>query len=205
MNVLGALLWGVVLAAGSHYALRREYATHEPSKSAVLVTGASSGIGRAAALALHAEGFVVFAGVRSEEQFDALRKEACPSASGSACTSRFRPIKLDVTIPAQVDAALEAVARSSAPLVGLVNNAGTTYKRPVETAAVESVRGLIEVNVLGVFSLTQKLLPLLRASRGRVVNVGSVQGIISMPMQAPYAMTKYDGRALRHRRSARLA
>lgn len=110
----------------------------------------------------------------------------------------MRPLILDVTEPEQIDAAFTAITENAqradgrgGQLVGLVNNAGTTHKRPLETVGVDDVRSLFEINVLGVLAVTQKFLPLLRRSRGRVVNIGSVQGIVSMPMQGPYAASKH--------------
>jgi NAD(P)-dependent dehydrogenase (short-subunit alcohol dehydrogenase family) len=171
--------------------LQKEYATHDKRRSAILVTGASSGIGRAAALALHAEGFVVYAGVRDEKTAQELRSHG----------SRMRSLILDVTNADDIDNAFanitgEAQVVGGGRLVGLVNNAGTTYKRPLETAELERVRDLFDVNVIGLFHVTQKFLPLLRLSRGRVINVGSVQGVISMPAQGLYAATKHALEAL---------
>jgi len=172
--------------------LRTTYPEHPPKLSAVLVTGASSGIGRASALALHERGFVVYAGVRDPKTAQELAQ---------IHGARMRPLILDVSNAEDIDKAFDTINAASqvaggGVLVGLVNNAGTTYKRPLETASLDSVRGLFEVNVFGALAVTQRFLPLLRRSRGRVVNIGSVQGIISMPMQGPYAATKFALEAL---------
>ena len=94
----------------------------------------------------------------------------------AAYGSRLRPLLLDVSKPEHIDDAFAAITAASqvaggGQLVGLVNNAGTTYKRPLETADLDSVRNLFDVNVLGVLAVTQKFLPLLRRARGRVVNI----------------------------------
>lgn len=171
--------------------LQERQPEHPPHLSAVLVTGATSGIGKAATLALLSEGFVVYAGVRNAEAARELEKAHGP---------RLRPVLLDVSQPQQIYEAYATITQSEAAggaqLVGLVNNAGSTYKRPLETADIGSVRELFETNVLGALAITQRFLPLLRRARGRIVNVGSVQGIISMPMQGPYAATKHALEAL---------
>ena len=191
-RALVCALVAVALAVAFERTLRVSYATHDPRRSAVLVTGASTGIGRAAAIALLAHGFVVYAGVRDE---------AAALDLVASHGSRMRPLLLDVTNPSQIDAAFANVTEHAqvaggGQLVGLVNNAGVTYKRPMETADLDRVRELIEVNVLGALAVTQRFLPLLRRSRGRVVNVGSVQGIVAMPMHGPYAVTKHALEAL---------
>ena len=168
------------------HALRKEYALHPPKRSSVLITGASSGIGRAAAKALVSQGFIVYAGVRSSEAQQELVEEL---------GGRVRPLLLDVNNPAHIESAYKIITESAqtggGQLVALVNNAGTTYKRPLETALIEGVRSIFDVNVIGLLAVTQRFLPLLRRSRGRIVNIGSVQGIISMPMQGVYAATKH--------------
>ena len=158
-----------------------------PAKSAVLVTGASSGIGRAAAHALVALGFHVFAGVRKSADAKALL-----AAGGKS----MHPIILDVTKVDTIAAAIAQIEATGMPLVGVVNNAGVTFKRPLETVELSRARQVFDVNYFGVLAVTQAALPLLRQSAAagtgaRVVNVGSVQGVISMPLQGLYAGTKY--------------
>ena len=182
-----AVLAGFALDRG----LQKVHAQHPPKLSAVLVTGASSGIGRAAALALHEYGFVVYAGVRDPSSAEQLRLHG----------PRLRPLVLDVTSAEQISAAYDTISSAAqsvggGQLVAIVNNAGTTYKRPLETAELGQMRALFDANVFGALAVTQAFLPLLRRARGRVVNVGSVQGIISMPMHGPYAATKHALEAL---------
>ena len=182
------------LAFGFERLLRVEFSTHDPARSAILVTGASSGIGRAAALALAQKGYLVYAGVRSPTF----------SSEFSKLNARLRPIVIDVAKPEQIEAAVTALSGEFADqkpwrrvsLVGIVNNAGTTLKRPLETVPLEDVQSLWDVNVMGALRVSQAFAPMLRASKGRIVNVGSVQGCVTLPMWGPYALTKYAVEAL---------
>lgn len=150
----------------------------------VLITGASSGIGKAAALYLDERGWRVFAGIRQQKDADQLRAEA---------SGRLAPLFLDITDAAQIAAAAAAVreAVGEAGLDGLVNNAGIFLGGPVEFMPLDNLRQLFEVNVLGTVAVTQAFMPLVRQARGRVVNIGSVNGRFAMPMVAPYAMSKF--------------
>jgi len=135
-------------------------------ESAIVVTGASTGIGLACALDLDARGLRVFAGVRKPADADRLRQQA---------SERLCPLMLDVTDPEAVRAAAEAVAAAvgTAGLAGLVNNAGVLMPGPLECLSTARFREQLEVNVLGTHAATQALLPLLRAASGRIVIVGS--------------------------------
>ena len=143
-------------------------------RPAVLVTGASSGMGRACALRLVQEGFTVFAGVRKERDAQALRE------SGLA---GLVPVILDVTDPKTILAAVREVsdAAGSAGLHGLVNNAGIAVPGPIELLPLDELRRQFEVNVFGQVAVTQAFLPLIRAARGRIVNVGSVGAKFALP------------------------
>ncbi len=149
-----------------------------------LITGASSGIGRACALRLHSRGWRVFAGVRREEDGERLRSEA---------GERLQPVILDVTDEANVRAAADLVRSElgGSGLNGLVNNAGIAVSGPLEFVALQDWRRQFEVNVNGQVAVTQAFLPLLRSARGRIVNIGSVGGRSSTPFVAPYAASKY--------------
>jgi NAD(P)-dependent dehydrogenase (short-subunit alcohol dehydrogenase family) len=150
------------------------------SRGTVLVTGTSSGIGRATALHLATCGFDVLAGVRDPGDGDAVR---------SLAPERISPVVLDVTDPAQIATAIELA--SSTGLFGLVNNAGLTVQGPVEYLAIDDFRRQLEVNVVGIVALTQAALPLLRASRGRIVMVSSVGGRMAIPFVSPYHASKF--------------
>lgn len=149
-----------------------------------LVTGSSTGIGRATALRLDREGWRVFAGVRREEDAESLRVEG---------SERLVPVTLDVTDPDQVAAAAnlleEAVGERG--LDGLVNNAGIAVLGPLETIPLEDFRRQVEVNLTAQIAVTQALLPAVRQGRGRVVFVSSIGGRMALPFGAPYHAAKF--------------
>ena len=147
----------------------------------VVVTGASSGIGLDACRELAARGFRVFGTVRREEDGPAV------SAMGAT------PLRLDVTDRASIRAAAERLSglTGSAPLAGLVNNAGISGAGPIELLDLDEFRTMFEVNALGAVAVTQEFLPLLKAAPGRIVNISSVSGRIAPPFMAPYAASKF--------------
>lgn len=152
--------------------------------ASVVVTGASSGIGRDAALALDRAGFRVFAGVRRDADADSLRAAASP---------RLEPIRLDVTDAAAIAAAAKHVeaAVGAAGLAGLVNNAGIGIGAPIEFLDLDELRRQLEVNVVSVVAVTQAFLPAIRRARGRIVTVGSIGGRVSQPLVGPYSASKF--------------
>ncbi len=158
------------------------------STQTILITGASTGIGRASTLALLAEGFRVFAAVRSPQAADELRGAA--SADGA---SRLDTLELDVTNAEQIRSAVARVGASvgASGLWGLFNNAGISVSGPVEYVPVDSFRRQFEVNVIGQVAVTQACLPLLRKARGRILTTGSIAGFFATPALAPYSMSKY--------------
>ena len=129
----------------------------------IVVTGASSGIGEATALHLDELGFSVFAGVRRDADGEALAQRA---------SERLTPIRLDVTDTESITAAVAAVDRAtSGRLHGLVNNAGLSVNGPLELVPIEHVKKVMDVNVIGLMAVTRAFLPLIRADRGRIVNI----------------------------------
>jgi NAD(P)-dependent dehydrogenase (short-subunit alcohol dehydrogenase family) len=150
----------------------------------VVVTGAATGIGRACALALHRQGWMVFAGVRRDEDGEALRKET---------SDHVRPLRLDVNDAEQIRHAALTVAAAvgESGLDGLVNNAGIAVAGPLEFVPPATLLRQLEVNVVGQVAVTQAFVPLLRRARGRIVNMGSVSGLVSMPFMGPYSASKY--------------
>src|SRR5262247_2730017 len=163
------------------YSMTTKNSTHP---RAFLVTGASSGIGRATALLLDRSGFHVFAGVRKSEDGEALRRQA---------SERLTPILIDVTNPRSIDAAARSVADmlGGRALAGLVNNAGIDIAGPLETSSVAEARLQFEVNVIGLLAVSQAFLPLLRQSRGRIVNIGSILGRLAIPFMGAYSASKF--------------
>ena len=149
----------------------------------VLVTGASSGIGRATALRLAASGYHVFAGVRKHTDGAALAEAVAGSVT---------PVILDVTDPQQVTSAVSTIAGhvGDAGLAGLVNNAGIGVFGPLELIPVEQFRRQLEVNVTGQLAVTQAALPLLRRAHGRIVMIGSIGARFTPPFVGPLAASK---------------
>jgi len=153
-----------------------------------LVTGASTGIGRATALRLDASGWKVFAGVRREEDADSLRAE------GSA---QIAPVILDVTDPDQIAAAAEQIGRESdSGLDGLVNNAGIAVPGPLETVPLDDLRHQLEVNLVAYVAVTQAMLEQIRRAEGRVVFLSSIGGRIAFPFGGPYHASKFATEAI---------
>jgi NAD(P)-dependent dehydrogenase (short-subunit alcohol dehydrogenase family) len=147
-----------------------------------LITGASTGIGRATALRLDAGGWRVFAGVRREEDAESLRQ---------AGSDRLQPLILDVTEADQIAAAAARVEAEAGGLEGLVNNAGVAIPAPLETIPIEDLRRQIEVNLIAQVAVTQAMLPSIRRAHGRVVFIASIGGRIAFPMNGPYHMAKF--------------
>jgi len=156
------------------------------NQGAIVVTGASTGIGAAAALALAQMGNVVFAGVRSDADAQRVAREH----------PNVRPVRLDVTLHDTLAAAAQVVRAAGFRLIGLVNNAGIVVAGPLEHVSEAELRMQFDVNVLGQIAVTQAFLPQLRQARGRIVFVGSISGRISMPYIAPYSASKFALRAL---------
>jgi NAD(P)-dependent dehydrogenase (short-subunit alcohol dehydrogenase family) len=156
---------------------------------AVLITGTSTGIGRACAERMAADGWTVYAGVR---------KEADGEEVARALSGDVRPVLLDVTIPAQLEA---VVARLEGELgerglEGLVNNAGVAFGGPFEALSDEDWQHHFDVNVFGVVRTTRALLPLLLRAKGRIVNIASVSGRVGMSMFSPYSAGKHAVEAI---------
>ncbi len=155
-------------------------------RGGVVVTGASTGIGRETARRLAQSGFQVYGTVRHSPDADSLRADG------------VTPVIMDVTDAKSIAAARGAVlaALGDQPLVGLVNNAGAPAAGPLEFLPLEEFRYVLEVNVLGVMAVTQAFLPHLRRSQGRIVNMSSISGRIAMPFAGPYAASKFALEAL---------
>ena len=151
---------------------------------AVVITGASTGIGAACALHLDRLGFAVFAGVRKSEDGVALQK---------AGSDRLVPLELDVTdlITIQKSQAFVSDATKEQGLFGLINNAGIAVAAPLEAVPISDLRHQLEVNVIGQVAVTQAFLPLIRQARGRIINMGSIAGRAAMPLMGPYSASKF--------------
>jgi NAD(P)-dependent dehydrogenase (short-subunit alcohol dehydrogenase family) len=155
-----------------------------PSK-AVLITGCSTGIGRATALRLAGSGWTVYASARRAETIADLRDAGC------------RTLALDVTDEESMRAAVQEVERAEGAVGVLVNNAGYSQSGAIETVPLEAVRRQFETNVFGLVRLTQLALPKMRSRHwGRIVNVGSMGGLLSFPGAGHYHATKHALEAL---------
>jgi NAD(P)-dependent dehydrogenase (short-subunit alcohol dehydrogenase family) len=152
-----------------------------------VVTGASSGIGRATALRLARSGYHVFAGVRKPADGAALQEAAQQQAA-----AELTPLPLDVTSAAQIAGAAEAVTghTAGAGLDALVNNAGIGLFGPLEIIGIDDFRRQLEVNVTGQLEVTQAFLPLIRAAHGRIVMIGSIGARCTPPFVGALAASK---------------
>jgi NAD(P)-dependent dehydrogenase (short-subunit alcohol dehydrogenase family) len=152
-------------------------------RGAVLISGSSTGIGRACALRLDRAGFRVFAGVRNRGDAESL------DAEGS---ERLEPVILDVTDEGTIEATRERIEEvTGGRLAGLVNNAGIVVGGPIETLDLDGLRRQLEVNLTGQVAVTQAFIPMIRSARGRIVLMASVGGRMSLPYLSPYHASKF--------------
>lgn len=147
---------------------------------AILVTGASSGIGKQIALTLAEQGYFVYAGARKDKDIEAL--SALPNMQG---------IRLDVTIQADIDAAVQTVQSAGRGLYGLVNNAGVFVYDPLIEVSEQDMQFVMDVNVMGPYRVTKAFAPLIIESQGRITTIGSVAGLFSGTLFGPYGMSKH--------------
>ncbi|KAL9952495.1 hypothetical protein ACROYT_G039762 [Oculina patagonica] len=153
-------------------------------KKAVLITGCDSGFGYELAKKLDAQGLRVFAACLTSEGEAKLKNE---------CSQELRTLKLDVAESNEVQNALELV-KSNLPSQGLwavVNNAGIANPGLIEWQTVEEMKRIVDVNLWGMVSVTKAFLPLLKQTKGRIVNVASSSGRVSTPGVAAYCISKY--------------
>ncbi len=155
----------------------------------VVVTGASTGIGQATATRLAAQGFVVFAGVRKSADAERLQSQSLPG---------LRALMIDVADGESVKRAAAEVTETvgNSGLKGLVNNAGVSFGGPLEFQDLDEIRAMFEVNVFGLIAVTQAFLALVRKGGGRIVNMSSVGGKISVPFVSAYSATKFGVEAI---------
>jgi NAD(P)-dependent dehydrogenase (short-subunit alcohol dehydrogenase family) len=173
-------------------AANRESATAAHRSPVVLITGASSGIGHALARRFAARGWTVFASMRSPGKGESLRAEA-RERGWSLHTPR-----LDVTDEGSVTVAVgELLAETGGRVDLLINNAGYYLFGPLEETSTDELRAQFETNVLGVHRVTRAVLPAMRqAGRGRIVILGSLSGLVTLPVVGPYHASKWALEAL---------
>lgn len=147
---------------------------------AVLVTGASSGIGRKITERLASQGFFVYAGARAQKDLDDLNT-----------IKNVQAVRLDVTVPADITAAVATVTKAGRGLHGVVNNAGVVVVAPLIEAEEKDLDFIFNVNIYGPYRITKAFAPLLLESKGRVVNISSLNGIVASPMIGAYSMSKH--------------
>ena len=149
-------------------------------QKAVLVTGASTGIGRNIAETLAAEGYFVYAGARKQADLDALND-----------IENIQAVRLDVTKQDEIDAAVETVRAGGKGLYGLVNNAGVLTSGPLTEIDESDVAWVMDINVMGVYRVTKAFAPLIMESEGRITNISSIAGVLTAPFFGPYSMSKH--------------
>lgn len=146
----------------------------------MLVTGASSGIGKACTVHLAMNGFHVFAGARKERDLDTLRR-----------VPNVQPVKLDVTNQDDIDATFSLITEMGMGLHAIVNNAGIVFGGPLIDVTAEELENVFAVNLLSVHRITRAFSPLIIAARGRIVMMSSGSGKLANPFSGPYAMSKF--------------
>lgn len=152
----------------------------DEAQKAILVTGASSGIGLNIARTLAANGYFVYAGARKQADLDALNK-----------IPNVQSLRLDVTRQDEIDAAVEKVRAGGKGLYGLVNNAGILVSGPLTEIDEDELNWILNVNVVGVFRVTKAFAPLIIESKGRISNISSISGVLSGMFWGPYSMSKH--------------
>ena len=158
------------------------------NKQAVVITGTSTGIGKACALYLDRIGYKVYAGVRNQVDGDNLKKEA---------SERLAPVILDVTDENSIIKAAGIIEKEAGDnLFGLINNAGIGRGGALEVTPVAEMRKLMEINVIGLMAVTQAFIPMLRKSRGRIINIGSTSSMLAIPGASVYCASKFAVRAI---------
>lgn len=159
-----------------------DQSSREPISRAVFITGASSGIGRACALALRSRGFEVYASVRSDAD----------AASLKADDDDINTLELDLNDESSIDAATARLGEDIGEpgLYCLVNNAGIAVGGPLEHLPIGYWRDQLAVNVIGQVALTRALIPMIRKGQGRIIFIGSISGRVATPLLGPYCASK---------------
>ncbi len=152
----------------------------DSGQKAILVTGASSGIGRKITEVFASKGYFVYAGARKQEDLDELN-----------AIENVQAIKLDVTKQEQIDAAVATVEKAGRGLYGLINNAGVFIGGPLIDVDLEEFKWLMDVNVYGVYRMNQAFAPMIIASKGRISTIGSISGTLSSRFMGQYSMSKH--------------
>jgi len=180
-----SLLAALALTVSVFVLPQRACASDTSPQLAVLITGASTGIGRKTTERLAAAGYFVYAGARKAADIEELNK-----------IENVMAVRLDVTKQNEIDAAFELIKREGRGLWGIVNNAGVNVVAPLIEADVSELEFLFDVNVYGVFRVTKTFVPLIIESKGRVVNISSISGFLSGGGYGMYSASKHAVEAL---------
>ena len=174
------LLFVATVIATSLLILPQYGVTADPQQKAVLVTGASTGIGRKITEKLAAEGHYVYAGARKPEDIKALSK-----------IENVQGVRLDVTIQADIDAVVEIVRNGDYELHAVVNNAGVNSLGPLMEIDESELDFLFDVNIYGPYRIVKAFGPMIIESKGRIVNISSISGTLSGGLYGIYSMSKH--------------
>jgi NAD(P)-dependent dehydrogenase (short-subunit alcohol dehydrogenase family) len=186
-RAIAAVLYVAVLAPTA-------LAAQSAPQRAILVTGASSGIGRTIAERLAREGFFVYSGARQADDIATLSK-----------IPNMRGVRLDVTSNAEISAVMQQIERDGRVLFGVVNNAGVATGGPLIVTPDEELQRVLDVNLVGPLRVTRAAAPMLIAAKGRVVTISSISGVLSGPMLGVYSMSKHAVEAFGDALGAELA
>jgi NAD(P)-dependent dehydrogenase (short-subunit alcohol dehydrogenase family) len=160
--------------------LAAQAARVDPAGRAVLITGASSGIGRLTTEVLSQRGFFVYAGARSDRDMAALN-----------ALDSVQAVRLDVTVPEQIEAAVATIRAGGRELYALINNAGVATLGPVAELRDQDLAFDLDVNVWGPLRVTRAFAPMIVESGGRIATTTSIAGLVPYPFSSPYVISKY--------------
>ena len=181
---------GIILLWNIYFTV--EFPVSSPVGSAVIVSGCSSGVGYHSALFLSSKGYIVYAGVRKEEEFALFSN-----------VPNVTPLILDVTNITTINNARDFIVqdlqvnRANVSFIGVVNNAAIGFLCAVEEIKIDLLRDVMEVNLFGALNMIQAFLPMLQTVKGgRIINIGSVAGFLSSPLFGSYGASKFALSAL---------
>ena len=170
----------LVFSLCASVAVLAEAETPETAQKAVLITGASTGLGRSMAELFASNGHFVYAGARKDSDIAELN-----------AIENVQAVRLDVTVQEDIDAAVETIRSAGRGLHGLINNAGVAVIAPLIEVDEEDFDFQMDVNVYGVYRVTRAFAPLIVESKGRISTTGSISGILSSTLFGPYSMSKH--------------
>lgn len=180
MQRIFIVIFTIILTVSTTTIAAADDSTDAQTQKAVLITGASTGLGRAMAELFASKGHFVYAGARKDRDIEELN--AIENVQG---------IRLDVTVQEDIDAAVKTITEAGRGLHGLVNNAGVAVLAPLIEVDEEDFDFQMNVNVYGPYRVTRAFAPLIIESKGRISTTGSISGILSGTLFGPYSMSKH--------------